>query len=83
MVLMLTILNLGFSVIIENSIMCFVALFFWWIWLATNIKRCHDLGWSGYTYFWFFLPIANFILLFMLIFRKGTEGPNEYGEPPK
>ena len=63
--------------------MCVIATLWWWIWLAANIKRCHDLGLSGFTYFWFFLPIANFIFLFMLIFWKGIEGPNKYGEPPK
>jgi uncharacterized membrane protein YhaH (DUF805 family) len=71
------------SEIVKSIIMCIIGILWWWIWLAANIKRCHDLGWSGFTYFWFLLPIANFILLFMLIFWKGIEGPNKYGEPPQ
>jgi len=68
---------------VKTTIIFIIGTLWWWIWLAASIKRCHDVGWSGFTFLLFFLPIANLILLFMLIFWKGIEGPNEYGEPPK
>lgn len=49
-----------------------------WIWyLFQSIKRCHDLGDSG----WYVLiPLFN---PFALLFLKGDEGINEYGSDPK
>ena len=41
------------------------------------IKRCHDLGYSGW---WSFLPLFNPL---WLMFAKGDEGINEYGSDPK
>lgn len=41
------------------------------------IKRCHDLGHSGW---WIFIPIFN---PFFLMFSEGDEDINEYGTNPK
>jgi hypothetical protein len=29
-----------------------------------------------------FIPVYNIYLILMLFFKKGTEGPNEYGPDP-
>ena len=42
-----------------------------------GIKRCHDLGKSGW---WIIIPYYN---PFVLIFMKGNDGINEYGTDPK
>ena len=47
-----------------------------YIGLAQSIKRCHDLGHSGW---WVFIPLYGF----WLIFQPGQEGDNEYGADPK
>ena len=48
----------------------------YWFLLAQGVKRCHDRGNSG----WYLL--IPFYILFML-FGKGEEGINEYGNNPK
>ena len=52
------------------------SLFLGYIGLAQGIKRCHDLGHSGW---WIFIPFYALWLLF----QKGQEGDNEYGADPK
>ena len=42
-------------------------------------KRLHDLGYSGKFALMSFIPIANFILWFLLLFREGEYGANQYG----
>lgn len=43
------------------------------------IRRFHDLNEPG-TKCWFLLiPFYNIYLIFLLLFKKGTEGPNTYG----
>ncbi|MDJ1500518.1 DUF805 domain-containing protein [Xanthocytophaga agilis] len=47
-----------------------------WILLAQSVKRCHDLGNSG---FFILIPFYGLFLLF----ADGTYGTNEYGANPK
>ena len=44
--------------------------------IAAGIKRCHDIGNSGW---WFLIPL--YPLLIILI--KGESGENEYGKEPE
>jgi uncharacterized membrane protein YhaH (DUF805 family) len=46
------------------------------------IKRLHDLGKPGWQYFLMYVPLYNIYLGIVLLFVKGTAGPNEYGEDP-
>ena len=43
--------------------------------LSVSVRRMHDVGKSGW---WVLVPFANFFLLF----KKGDEEQNIYGEPP-
>jgi uncharacterized membrane protein YhaH (DUF805 family) len=43
------------------------------------VKRLHDLEMSGAYYWMLFVPAYDLYLIFLLLFRKGTEGPNRYG----
>jgi uncharacterized membrane protein YhaH (DUF805 family) len=61
----------------------FSGILLFWIWIAITVKRCHDFGWSGLTFLWVFVPMANGILFLILPLLPGNKGPNEYGEPPK
>lgn len=47
----------------------------WFLW-AQAIKRCHDMGKSGW---WIVIPYY----VFWMIFRGGQVGENEYGNNPK
>ncbi len=46
------------------------------------MRRLHDLGWSRVVVFTFCIPIWQVILFFLLVFKKGEEGHNEYGDDP-
>ena len=46
----------------------------------TLVKRFHDIDQSGLSYFLLFIPLYNLYLLAVLLFKKGTPGPNQYGQ---
>lgn len=50
--------------------------------ICLKVQRLHDLNRSGYHYFLTWIPIYNIYIYIILIFEKGTDGPNEYGEDP-
>ncbi|MFZ5986002.1 MAG: DUF805 domain-containing protein [Bacillota bacterium] len=47
--------------------------------VVTTIKRFHDLDRPGVHYFFLFIPFYNIYLSLVLLFKKGTEGPNTFG----
>ncbi len=51
-----------------------------YLWLL--ILRFHDLNLSGVTVLCLLVPILNIWLSFVLLFKKGTFGPNKYGGDP-
>ena len=54
--------------------------------LAANImmgvRRLHDLDKSGWWMLLLIVPLVNLFFCLYLLFFKGTEGPNEYGDDP-
>ena len=46
------------------------------------VRRLHDLNLSGFCVIVSFVPFG-LLLMLLLIFKKGTEGVNDYGEPPE
>ncbi|MCT4564332.1 MAG: DUF805 domain-containing protein [Maledivibacter sp.] len=46
------------------------------------IKRLHDLEISGGFIFLLLIPFISTFLIILLVFIKGTYGPNKYGEDP-
>lgn len=46
------------------------------------IRRLHDLNTSGWYVLLTFAPFGQ-LLIFWLMFKKGTDGDNKYGSPPK
>lgn len=54
--------------------------------LAANImmgvRRLHDLDKCGWWMLLLFVPLVNLFFCLYLLFFKGTEGPNEYGDDP-
>ena len=47
-----------------------------------SIRRLHDLNASGWYVLLTFVPFGQFLILW-LMFKKGTEDTNKYGDPPE
>lgn len=62
-------------------IACYIAMI--WIQLALGVKRLHDRDMSGWWTLISFVPFGGFILLVILGFLDGTQGPNRFGSSPK
>lgn len=45
------------------------------------IKRAHDLNRSGGFAALSIVPLLGFVITFLLLFERGTDGPNKYGMP--
>jgi uncharacterized membrane protein YhaH (DUF805 family) len=50
-----------------------------WGYLATGVKRLHDLGFSGWTLLVSLIPILGFVVVFALVFVRGDVGENRFG----
>lgn len=73
------------DILIIFACLFFVPLFTYafWIFLAGQMKRLHDIGKSGKYAFFNFIPIAgSLILLALNIFKIGDKHTNEYGHNP-
>ena len=46
------------------------------------IRRWHDLGKSGWLSLLMLIPLLNLLVLIFLWVKKGTDGPNAYGDDP-
>ena len=49
--------------------------------LAVFVRRMHDIGRSGWNFFWACLPIIGWIILLVYCCKPSGE-PNQYGEGP-
>ena len=52
-----------------------------WVGIAAGIKRCHDLGKTGWLYWLVVIPLVNVVLGLYLLFVEGMRKPNRYGPP--
>lgn len=48
--------------------------------LGVSVRRYHDFNWSGWFVLLGFVPILNFIMLLVLLFKKGDLASNRFGE---
>ena len=51
--------------------------------LAVIVRRLHDTGKSGWTFFFILIPIAGPIILIVFLATEGDRGQNQYGPDPK
>ncbi|HKA41408.1 MAG TPA: DUF805 domain-containing protein [Burkholderiales bacterium] len=49
--------------------------------LGVGVRRLHDTGKSGWWIFLGLIPLIGLVLLYFMA-QPGTEGANEYGNPP-
>lgn len=57
----------------------FMTLLFFDMQLMQVVKRLHDLERSGWLAALLMIPFVNFYIIYLLLFRRGTEGQNVYG----
>lgn len=50
--------------------------------MTTCIRRCHDLGKTGWLTLLIFVPVLNFFFYLYMLFAKGDEEPNQWGSAP-
>ena len=53
-----------------------------WAGICITVKRFHDLGRPGWHWLFLLIPLVNIYFGFLLLFQKGTDGPNEFGADP-
>lgn len=53
-----------------------------WAAIAITVKRLHDLDRPGWQWWLLLVPLVNFYIGAILLFAKGTDGPNEFGDDP-
>ena len=70
--------NAVFAIIL--NVLFAIPLFISFILVA--IKRCHDINWSGWYSIGLFIPYLGFLMLAFLLFIKGDEENNQYGNSP-
>lgn len=70
----------GVPFFILPAIGVFVAGF--WAGVCITIKRLHDLERPSWHWWLLLVPIYNMYLGLVLLFQKGTDGPNEFGIDP-
>lgn len=54
-----------------------------WPLMALNVKRGHDLGWSGLWTLLSFVPIVNVVYWAILGFQEEQPGAERFGPSPK
>jgi uncharacterized membrane protein YhaH (DUF805 family) len=57
-------------------------LFFFVFRASLLIRRCHDLGRTGWFSLWGWVPYINFIFALYFLFAKGNPDVNKYGDVP-
>ena len=53
-----------------------------WAALAVTVKRLHDLDRPGWHWWLLVIPLYNVYLGLVLLFGRGTSGPNQFGPDP-
>lgn len=66
----------------SNALLPFLFFFLQWVELALMIKRCQDLGMSGFVALVAFIPVINLIAIVVLGAMPSQREPNRYGPLP-
>jgi uncharacterized membrane protein YhaH (DUF805 family) len=49
--------------------------------ILLTIRRFHDMDASGWWTLTIIVPLANLVTFLVLLFKRGTDGPNRFGPP--
>ncbi|MCT4620980.1 MAG: DUF805 domain-containing protein [Marinisporobacter sp.] len=70
----------------ENTFALILYIGFYIAYMALSIclavQRLHDIERPGVHWFLLLIPLYNIYLGLLLLFKKGTDGTNEYGPDP-
>jgi uncharacterized membrane protein YhaH (DUF805 family) len=50
--------------------------------ISVQVRRLHDTNRSGWCWWLVLLPLIGFIIVFVWMVSRGTEGDNDYGPDP-
>ncbi len=53
-----------------------------WAGIAITVKRLHDLDRPGWHWWLLLIPLVNIYIGVILLFARGTHGPNTFGRDP-
>ena len=56
-----------------------ILFFFVFAYVPLAVKRLHDMNWSGWWAILCLVPYITIVMSFILLFCRGTYGPNKYG----
>jgi len=65
----------------QDSAMSFLPIIligWWYLLIVQTIKRLHDLDRNGSHIFFLMIPLYNLYFILVLLFEKGTVGPNKF-----
>lgn len=79
-----------YGILGEESTLLFIFGIFFLFWflftllvfLSAAVRRIHDIGGSGWLAVLLFIPGVAPLLILVLLIKKGTAGPNKWGEDP-
>jgi len=57
-------------------------LFLFWVFIASQICRLHDIGQTGLWVLLNMIPGVNLLMFLFLLFSKGEDSANRFGMPP-
>ena len=69
-----------FTFCIALTIVTLLIAYLWYLSLCW--RRLHDIDKSGWHFLLLFIPIISLVIFAIMLVRKGTEGPNQYGPSP-
>ena len=72
--------NINISTDFINIIAILLSLVISYMSAIVSIKRFHDFNYNGWTYLWMFLPLINFIVLLILMFKNKVDLDNRFGK---
>ncbi|MFM7389959.1 MAG: DUF805 domain-containing protein [Vampirovibrionales bacterium] len=77
-------LGISGALVVLWVLLLLLSYFVFWVLVdvPVYVRRLHDLNRSGWWLLTFYLPVVGFIWLIVSHCKKGTEGPNRYGEDP-
>jgi uncharacterized membrane protein YhaH (DUF805 family) len=73
--------GLGLSEMLSAVLTAVFAVPASYLMIPISARRLHDVGVSGWWLLAFFVPVGNFLLMWVLGFTDGANGPNRFGPP--
>ena len=71
-----------FNNIIIPLFFAFSFIFFLVAHISVAVRRCHDIGYTGWISLCTYIPYIGFIFALIFLFKEGDKGANKYGNPP-